>query len=220
MQDLIRDIKKIMTDVAVGNEMIDDKNQEYQDLYQMLDEEYQRRGIPNPNEFTDLWEFHHYWKEHLDSYSSRRDFVIKLYKPSRINHSPNWDFWSLIHQSIISVAKSRFDSGHHADAVEAAMKEVNVRVKQIYKNISGSEDDGASLMKNAFSVRNPRIVLGDISTESGKNIQQGYMEIFSGAMMGIRNPKAHENITISKDRAIHFLFLASLLMNKIDEAGY
>ncbi|MBA7577516.1 hypothetical protein ES708_19369 [subsurface metagenome] len=43
------------------------------------------------------------------------------------------------------------------------------------------------------------------------------MQIFSGAMTGIRNPKAHENITIDSQRAIHFLFLASLLMFKIDE---
>jgi len=41
--------------------------------------------------------------------------------------------------------------------------------------------------------------------------------IARGAMTGIRNPKAHENITIDSRRAIHFLFLASLLMFKIDE---
>jgi hypothetical protein len=35
--------------------------------------------------------------------------------------------------------------------------------------------------------------------------------------MGIRNPKAHANITITPERAIHFLFLASLLLFKIDE---
>lgn len=43
------------------------------------------------------------------------------------------------------------------------------------------------------------------------------MQIFSGAMTGIRNPKTHKNIKIDKKRAIHFLFLASLLMYKTDE---
>ena len=38
-------------------------------------------------------------------------------------------------------------------------------------------------------------------------------------MTGIRNPKAHSNITIDPLRAIHFLYLASLLMYRIDEAG-
>ena len=44
------------------------------------------------------------------------------------------------------------------------------------------------------------------------------MQIFAGAMTGIRNPKAHENQTISKDAAIKRLVFASLLMDKVDEA--
>ncbi len=72
-------------------------------------------------------------------------------------------------------------------------------------------------MKTAFSPNKPIIVFDDLSTETGKNIQQGYMEIFAGAMTGIRNPKAHDNIHITENRAKHFIYLASLLMNKIDE---
>ena len=37
-------------------------------------------------------------------------------------------------------------------------------------------------------------------------------------MTGIRNPNAHENLTIDEKRAIHLIFFASLLMFKIDEA--
>ena len=44
------------------------------------------------------------------------------------------------------------------------------------------------------------------------------MEIFAGAMTGIRNPKAHSNIVLDENRAIHLLHLASLLMYKLDEA--
>jgi hypothetical protein len=43
------------------------------------------------------------------------------------------------------------------------------------------------------------------------------MGIFAGAMIGIRNPKAHDNIKITEKRARHFIYLASLLMHKIDE---
>ncbi|MBI5642543.1 MAG: hypothetical protein HY954_03600 [Deltaproteobacteria bacterium] len=35
-------------------------------------------------------------------------------------------------------------------------------------------------------------------------------------MTGIRNPKAHNNIDIDENRAVHFIFLASLLMDKLD----
>ncbi len=44
------------------------------------------------------------------------------------------------------------------------------------------------------------------------------MEIFAGTITGIRNPKAHDNIVIDEKRAIHLLYLASLLMYKLDEA--
>ncbi len=130
---------------------------------------------------------------------------------------PN-DFWDMIHPSIVGVAKSRFETGHYADSVETAFKYINENVKAKVKKKIGKELDGASLMNTAFSPNAPVITLDDLSTESGKNIQQGFMQIFAGAMIGIRNPKAHGVTTIDKERAIHFLFLASLLMHQLDEA--
>jgi uncharacterized protein (TIGR02391 family) len=132
--------------------------------------------------------------------------------------APDDSFWSLIHAKVISAAKARFDAAHYADAVEAALKELNTVVKEMVKKKTGQELDGAPLMLKAFSPNLPVLVsLDDISTESGRNIQQGYMQIFAGAMTGIRNPKAHENVTITRERAIHFLFLSSLLFYKLDE---
>jgi uncharacterized protein (TIGR02391 family) len=126
--------------------------------------------------------------------------------------------WSLIHPEVTKVSATRFASGHFADSVEAALKAVNERVKQAVLEKTGKEHDGSDLMGRAFSLKKPILLLGDLSTATGKNMQVGYMQIFSGSMTGIRNPKAHENIEIDATRAIHFLFLASLLMAKLDEA--
>ncbi len=125
--------------------------------------------------------------------------------------------WSLLHRNVVTHCKTRFNDGYYADSVEAALKEINTTVKEVVKKATGQELDGASLMTRAFSINAPIIVLGDLSTETGRNIQQGYMQIFAGAMTGFRNPKAHGNLIISKERAIHFLFLASLLFHKLDE---
>jgi len=133
---------------------------------------------------------------------------------------PKLEFWGMIREEIIRVAKNKFEDEYYADAVESAFKEINKQVKEIVKNKTGEELDGARLMHRAFSEQNPIIVLDDLSSETGKNIQKGYMQIFAGAITGIRNPKAHENITISKERAVHFIFLASLLMYKLGEATY
>ncbi len=127
------------------------------------------------------------------------------------------NFCDDIHPKIASVAKSRYESLHYTDAVEAALKEVHNCVKEIVRRKINRELDGASLMRTAFSPSNPLIVLDDLSTESGRNIQEGYMVIFAGAMIGIRNPKAHHNLDLKERGAKHLIYLASLLMNKLDE---
>jgi uncharacterized protein (TIGR02391 family) len=126
-------------------------------------------------------------------------------------------YWDDIHPVISSVAKSRYEAQHYADSVEAAFKELNAVIKKHVLQKTGQDLDGSSLMNTAFSLKNPIVTLDDLSTDSGKNIQQGYMQIFAGAMTGIRNPKAHANITIDDKRARQLLGLASLLMCVFDE---
>ncbi len=90
------------------------------------------------------------------------------------------------------------------------------KLKVIVSKKTGQELDGASLMQKAFSPNPPILIaLDDLSTESGKNDQQGHVQMFAGAMMGIRN--AHANLNITKERALHYLFLSSLLFSKLDE---
>jgi uncharacterized protein (TIGR02391 family) len=133
------------------------------------------------------------------------------------NSAPAPEFWSMLHPKVVEVAKSRFDTGHYADAAEAAFKEINDIVRKLVKTKTGAEYDGASLMQFAFSPQHPVLKLDDLGGETGRNIQLGYMQIFSGAITGIRNPKAHANVKIDSTRCIHFLFLASLLLCKLDE---
>jgi uncharacterized protein (TIGR02391 family) len=125
--------------------------------------------------------------------------------------------WSLLHPSVVKTARTRFESGHYADAAEAVFKEINDIVRKMVKDQTGEEYDGSDLMNRAFSLKNPVIKLDDLGTETGRNIQVGYMQMLSGSMTGIRNPKAHSNIKIEPGRSIHFLFVASLLLSKIDE---
>lgn len=125
--------------------------------------------------------------------------------------------WGLLHPKVASIARSRFEAGHRADAVESALKEINDLVKEIVRQSTNQEFDGADLMNRAFSIQNPIVRLDDLSTETGRNVQKGFMQIFAGSMTGVRNPKAHKNIEIDEQHAMHLLFLASLLMFKIGE---
>lgn len=126
-------------------------------------------------------------------------------------------FWQLVHPRVAVLARPRFETGFYGDAVGAVYTEFNQAVKRIVKKDHGKELDGARLMNIAFSPRNPLIKLTELETETGRNIQQGYMQIMAGAMTGIRNPKAHENLNPDSRKALHLICLASLLMHKIDE---
>jgi uncharacterized protein (TIGR02391 family) len=134
--------------------------------------------------------------------------------------------WDMIHMRIRSHAQSRFEARHYADAVEASFKQINLLVKQAYREASGEdrERDGDDLMRNAFSYkchptthaieRTPQLRLTnrDLATDSGFNVQDGYMNLFAGAMRGIRNPKAHDDVTIDAAEAWEMLMFASHLL--------
>jgi uncharacterized protein (TIGR02391 family) len=131
---------------------------------------------------------------------------------------PQEDIWTLVHPVIVDLARKRIEDGYYADAVEAACKAINSTVRDIVKAKTGEELDGAKLMQRAFSVDNPVIRLSPGRTVSDQDTQKGYMQIFAGVMTGIRNPKAHDNETISHEDALRKLIMLSILMYKIDKA--
>lgn len=126
-----------------------------------------------------------------------------------------YGFWGLIHPAVAAEARPRFEGRQYADAVEAALKIVAQNVRKR----SGLTIDGAALMRQAFSPQKPYLLFEDPIPDTQNSMQLGYMDIFAGTMTGIRNPKAHGLVKLEKRRAIHFLFLASLLAEKIDEAS-
>jgi len=131
--------------------------------------------------------------------------------------SPTQWFWELVHPRIRTLARPRFEAGFFGDAVEASFKEVNDAVKRVVRESTGCEIDGAKLMTTAFSVQKPILRLTPLATETDRNVQQGYMQIFAGAMTGVRNPQAHGNLDPDSSSALHLICLASLLLRKLDE---
>lgn len=139
--------------------------------------------------------------------------LVKTLRPEDIN------FWPLLHPTITKVARSRYDSIHYSDAVEAAFKEVIRTVKKIVGSKTGAILDGDKAMNRAFGFENqePVIKFNRLKTIEEQDEQRGIMNLFKG-MVGIRNRKAHENVIIKNPtRATEYLFLASLLMQLLDQ---
>jgi uncharacterized protein (TIGR02391 family) len=120
-----------------------------------------------------------------------------------------------LHATIRQVADRFLESGHMEVAIFEAFKAVNNRVKEV----TGLNLDGYDLMGKAFRDDNPPIRLGDLTKESGRNIQAGFRLIFMGAVRGIRNPDAHELFEpLNEEEAFEELGLASMLMRHLDDA--
>jgi uncharacterized protein (TIGR02391 family) len=120
-----------------------------------------------------------------------------------------------LHPEIARAASKRYRDGNYADAVEAAVKALNglVRLR------SSSDLDGTKLMEFVFSPNNPVLKFNSLADQSDRDEQKGFMMMFSGAVAGLRNPRAHKFIQDDPERALEFIAYISLLAKLLDGAS-
>ena len=127
------------------------------------------------------------------------------------------DYFKLMHirPEIEAVSKKLFCDKHYSQAIFEAFKKVNNLVKE---KSSRSDLDGKNLMLTVFSVNAPILKMNNLISQTDRDEQEGFMHLFAGAIMGIRNPKGHDNI-IQKDmnRTLKYLNFASLLCERLEE---
>ncbi len=111
-----------------------------------------------------------------------------------------------IHPEINQHAGKLFRDGSFDAAVFQAFKQVEIAVK----NASGINEEGASLMKKAFSKSGPLNMLSEPSE------QEGLMFVFAGAMQLFRNAVGHKNQNLDPQDAAHLLIHASYLMTLLE----
>jgi hypothetical protein len=86
----------------------------------------------------------------------------------------------IVDPDLLKVSEGLFEDGHHARAVEEVFKYLN----NLVKTRSGRADlDGASLTKTALSANSPVLKLNAGATQSERDEQLGYMEIFAGSTL-------------------------------------
>lgn len=116
------------------------------------------------------------------------------------------------HPELVEVSRELFKDGHYRDAIYRAF----VEVVNLVKRKSKSQLNGKRLMSTVFNPVNPIIRLNPLATQTDKDEQEGFMYLFMGAVQGIRNPKAHENIIQNNPYiALQLIGFASLLIHTI-----
>lgn len=121
-----------------------------------------------------------------------------------------------LHPKIKKAAEVLFHDSHFPQCVFEPYKALETCVKER----SGRDDlSGKSLMAVVFSPSNPILALNALRTGSDRDEQEGFMLLFMGAMVGVRNPRAHE-VVEEKDAysTMEYLSLASMLAKRVDES--
>jgi uncharacterized protein (TIGR02391 family) len=121
-----------------------------------------------------------------------------------------------LHPSIKRRVDRLYRDGHYAHAVADAVK----ALRDLVRAASGRDDlDGVPLMQTVFSAKSPVLRFNDLKDQADQDEQVGFMWLFSGAMMGLRNPRAHSFINDDAERALEFIAFVSLLAKLLDRAG-
>lgn len=126
----------------------------------------------------------------------------------------------LLHPDIQRVSEKLYKDGSYANSACDAFIEIDSRLQKIYreKRPNAEKDlSGQSLMNKIFADKDPLFELGDLTTQTGRDIQSGTRFMFAGAMGALRNPKSHKNINLGKEDCMRRLIFASMLMYKVDE---
>ena len=122
-----------------------------------------------------------------------------------------------IHPRLPHIVRDLFDDGHYAQATFEAYKFLD---KEIQRH-SGLTENGYKLMMQTFGVEAPLIQLTPLHTTSEKDEQRGFQFIFAGSVLAIRNPRGHEfGVVDSPDKCLDHLSLTSLLLRRLEEAGF
>lgn len=121
----------------------------------------------------------------------------------------------LLVDEISSVSLKLFEHGHYREAMTNAI----LRLFDLIRDESGLQEDGTALIGKALSIENPRIILADIQSESGKNIQKGTIQIIQGYFQAYRNVASHSLTTKFEEKdTLSVLIATSRLYEKIKSA--
>ena len=120
-----------------------------------------------------------------------------------------------LHPAIERAAGKLFRDGHYANAIVDSVKALNGLVRL---NSGVDDKDGTSLMEHVFSPKNPILKFNSLADQSDLDEQRGFMMMFSGAVTGLRNPRAHKIINDDPEKALEFVAFISLLAKLADKA--
>lgn len=187
--------------------------------YQQISALWQAEGFP-PTELGSLGRHIHFGD--ASDYDDILKFDIDFVATNAEGHAriaqaqaPQIGFEQLLHPIVAAASLRHYREGDYRNAVLDAM----LALSDLIRQRTGLDADGKALATEAFALARPKLIFSELQTDSGQNDQKGFMEMISGAYIGIRNPKAHSLIhDLDETKAAQYLVTISLFVRRVAEA--
>jgi uncharacterized protein (TIGR02391 family) len=139
--------------------------------------------------------------------------MLSLPSPTAEASEPASVFVRLVTEpEIKAVSSDLFASGHYNLSVAEAFKAVD---KFIADKVPSILQTGTTLMDQVFAPNGPHLQWTAMKTQSQIDEQKGYHRLYSGAMLGIRNPTTHEFGWVDEpELALELVVFAQHLLRK------
>jgi len=160
----------------------------------------------------------------LAAYDAHRDKVKPMPPPPlpKVEEDARAAFDRLpIHPEIRVVCAKQFGDGHYREAILNAGIALIDYVKQRAGNPTdkqGKALDNTPLMQRVFGGDAPILKVNDLRDATDRDEQQGMMFLFSGATMGLRNPRAHSLDPDTAEYAVEAIAFISFLRKVAESA--
>ena len=121
-----------------------------------------------------------------------------------------------LHPKVLEYCRAELLQNNSFHAVLEAAKGLARRIQEM----SGSSKDGAALVDEVFSRREPLLAFNELRTKTEISEHRGFAALLRGCFAAIRNPTAHEpkiHWESNDDNAVDYLTLISLLHRKLDD---
>ncbi len=121
-----------------------------------------------------------------------------------------------VHPDVLTFCRAELLQDNYFHAVFEATKSVAHKIR----HKTGLTSDGAQLVSEAFSIKDPLLAFNTLKTESEQSEHKGFANLLKGFFGAVRNPLAHEPKIMweGEEDALDYLTLASLLHRKLDKA--
>jgi len=120
-----------------------------------------------------------------------------------------------LHPHIASASADLYQDGHYRNAVADA----SITLVNYVKEKSRRHDlDCAGLMSTVFSKNKPVLASNGLADQTDLNEQERMMHPCMGAVLALRNPRAHALNWDTAEGALEYVAFLSMLAKRVDEA--